>query len=268
MRLVILGSGTSHGIPVVGCECPVCRSRDPKNSRTRASLFIAGDGGEAAVIDTGPEFRLQAVRAGIRRLDAVFLTHAHADHIHGLDDVRPLTREKPLPVYGSRATLGEVKERFASVFRETQRGGGKPRLCLVEAEDAVSIGGLRFTPLPVKHGGLDILGWRIAGKEGRSAAAVYLTDISEIPPAARKIIGRPEVLIIDGLRTRPHETHFTFDQALTSAAEMGARRVFLTHICHDYTHRAINVYCRRFIKNRGLSGISMEAAWDGLNIFL
>jgi phosphoribosyl 1,2-cyclic phosphate phosphodiesterase len=234
----------------------------------RTSLFVEGSNGEAAVIDTGPEFRLQAIRAGLRRLDAVFLTHAHADHLHGLDDVRPLTREKPLPVYGNRATIGEVAERFSYVFRETQRGGGKPRLCLAEAEGPVFLGGLCFTPLPVKHGGMDILGWRIDEAGEEPSAAAYLTDISEIPPAARKLIGRPELLIIDGLRTRPHETHFTFEQALSTAADLGARRVFLTHICHDYSHRKINAYCRNFIKSRKLSGVSMEAAWDGLTILL
>jgi phosphoribosyl 1,2-cyclic phosphate phosphodiesterase len=233
----------------------------------RASLFVTGSGGEAAVIDTGPEFRLQAIRAGIRRLDAVFLTHAHADHLHGLDDLRPLTREKPLPVYGNRATLGEVAERFAYVFRETQRGGGKPRIILTEAETPVSLGSLRFTPLPVKHGGLDILGWRI-DEAGTQAAAVYLTDVSEIPPMARKIIGVHEILIIDGLRARPHETHLSFEQALTEAAALGARRVFLTHICHDYSHRAVNRFCRAFIRARRLSGVSMEAAWDGLTVAL
>jgi phosphoribosyl 1,2-cyclic phosphate phosphodiesterase len=280
MKLVILGSGTSHGIPVVGCDCPVCRSGDPRDKRTRASLFVQGREGEAAIIDTGPEFRIQAVRAGIRRLDAVFLTHAHADHVHGLDDVRPLTREKPLPVYGNGPTIREVEERFSYVFRETQRGGGKPRLALIEAEGPVSLGGLCFTPVPVKHGSLDILGWRIDGDRGTAcgipgsetagpaedAAAVYLTDISEIPASSRKLIGRPRLLIIDGLRTRPHETHFTFEQALTSAAEMGARRVLLTHICHDYRHREINRYCRDFTAQRGLKNISMEAAWDGLEL--
>jgi phosphoribosyl 1,2-cyclic phosphate phosphodiesterase len=231
----------------------------------RASLYVEGAGGERAVIDTGPEFRLQALRAGIRRLDGVFLTHAHADHVHGLDDVRALTWEKPLRVYGNRTTIREVKERFSYAFRETQRGGGKPRLILVETEGPVSLGGLCFTPLPVRHGGLDILGWRIDEAAG-SGPAVYFTDISEIPPASRTMTGRPEVLIIDGLRSRPHETHLSFEQALTSAVELGAHRVFLTHICHDYHHEDINEYCRSFIKERGLSGISMEAAWDGLTI--
>jgi phosphoribosyl 1,2-cyclic phosphate phosphodiesterase len=233
----------------------------------RASLYVEGAGGERAVIDTGPEFRLQALRAGIRRLDGVFLTHAHADHVHGLDDVRALTWEKPLRVYGNRATMGEVKERFSYAFRETQRGGGKPRLILVETGGPVSLGGLKFTPLPVKHGGLDILGWRIDEAAG-PGPAVYFTDISEIPPASRNTARRPEVLIIDGLRSRPHETHLSFEQALTAAVEMGARRVFLTHICHDYRHEDINEYCRSFINERGLSGISMEAAWDGLQISL
>jgi phosphoribosyl 1,2-cyclic phosphate phosphodiesterase len=263
MKLVVLGSGTSQGIPALGCDCPVCRSRNSKDARMRASLLVEGADGGAAVIDTGPEFRLQAIRAGIRRLDAVFLTHAHADHLHGLDDVRPLTRKKPLPVYGCRATLDEVAERFSYAFRETQMGGGKPRIRLVEVGGPVSLGGLRFTPLQVKHGRLDILGWRI--DEGK-AAAVYLTDVSEIPPAARQLARSPEVLIIDGLRARPHETHLSFEQALTEAVNLGARRTFLTHICHDYSHQAINKYCRTFIKTRRLQGISMEAAWDELVI--
>ncbi|MDR2158786.1 MAG: MBL fold metallo-hydrolase [Treponema sp.] len=270
MKLIVPGSGTSHGIPVLGCGCPVCRSEDPKDKRTRASLYIEGDGGERVVIDTGPEFRLQAIRAGITRLDAVLLTHAHADHVHGLDDVRPLSTERPLPVYGNRKTLEEIRERFAYVFRETQRGGGKPHIVLREAVRPLAIGSLLFTPVPVKHGEMDILGWRIDGKggTGQDRGAVYLTDTSAIPLESRSLIGSPQILIIGGLRTRPHATHFSFEEALNAGVELGARRIFLTHICHDYTHREINRYCRDFITARGLGDISMEAAWDGMELDL
>jgi phosphoribosyl 1,2-cyclic phosphate phosphodiesterase len=272
MKITILGSGTSHGIPVVGCSCRVCRSRDAKDKRTRASIFIEGRQGEKVIIDTGPEFRLQAVRAGIRRLDAAFLTHAHADHVHGLDDVRPLCRDQPLPVYANKKTVEELRERFSYVFRETQRGGGKPRLELIEAGGPVRTGNLLFTPIPVKHGALDILAWRVDEGEipdetdASGPAAVYLTDTSAIPPASLSLIEKPDILIIDGLRQRPHETHFSFEEALSTAAALKAGRVYLTHICHDYTHREINRYCGDFIKKRKLKNITMEAAWDGLVI--
>lgn len=263
MKLTVLGSGTSHGIPVVGCSCAVCRSEDPRDKRMRASLYIEGTGGETAVIDTGPEFRLQALRAGISRLDAVFLTHAHADHIHGLDDVRPLSLKTPLPVYGDKPSIAEVRERFSYVFKNTQRGGGKPRIILAEVSAPLAVGGLNFTPIPVKHGALDILGWRI-DEAGKTAA--YLTDTSAIPPASLPLIGSPQLLIIGGLRSRPHETHFNFEQALHTALGLRARQVFLTHICHDYTQRQIEEYCRNFILERELKGISMGPAWDGLKL--
>jgi phosphoribosyl 1,2-cyclic phosphate phosphodiesterase len=271
MKIIVPGSGTSHGIPVPGCGCQVCRSEDPKDKRTRASLYIEGDSGERVVIDTGPEFRLQAIRTGITRLDAVLLTHAHADHVHGLDDVRPLSVKRPLPVYGNKNTIEEVRKRFAYVFRETQQGGGKPRIILMEAVRPLAIGSLLFTPVPVKHGEMDILGWRIDRKGGTEPEAgqrgvVYLTDTSVIPSESRPLIGRPQVLIIDGLRARPHATHFSFEEALNAAVDLSARQVFLTHICHDYTHREINRYCQEFITARGLEDISMEAAWDGLAI--
>lgn len=264
MKLNILGSGTSDGIPVLGCNCPVCRSVDRRDRRLRSSLLIRGAGGEQVVIDTGPEFRLQALRAGIGRLDAVFLTHSHADHIHGMDDLRPLSRETPLPVYGNRETIDELRERFSYVFRETQQGGGKPRLVPTVADTGpITIGSLRFSPVPVMHGTLSILGWRV--DEG-SAAAVYLTDTSEIPASSRPLIGRPGVLIIGGLRARPHPTHFNFEQALDAAAQTGAPRNFLTHICHDYSHRDIAAYCRNYRKQHGLGSTVMKPAYDGLEL--
>jgi len=138
VKLRFLGSGTSHGVPVVGCSCPVCTSNDPRDSRYRTSVIVEGDHGEVLLIDAGPEFRLQALRARLTRLDAILVTHAHADHIHGLDDVRPLTRGKPLPVYASAPDLQEIRDRFAYAFREGQLGGGKPRLVLTEIEPGVT----------------------------------------------------------------------------------------------------------------------------------
>lgn len=265
MKLIILGSGTSHGIPVLGCGCAVCRSRDSRDKRMRASLYIAGNGGEAAVIDTGPEFRVQALRAGIRRLDAVFLTHAHADHMHGLDDVRPLSVQTPLPVYCNGSALAELRERFSYVFKPTQQGGGKPRIIPAGVSAPVAIGGLHFTPIPVRHGALDILGWRI-DEDGSDKTAVYLTDVSAIPAPSLPLIGSPEILIIGALRTRPHETHFTFEQALSTALGIGAKQVFLTHICHDYTHRQIENYCRGFMREGQLKNVSMGPAWDTMEL--
>jgi phosphoribosyl 1,2-cyclic phosphate phosphodiesterase len=267
MKLIILGSGTSSGIPVIGCGCPVCQSEDPRDKRMRASFYIEGDGEERAVIDTGPEFRLQAIRAGITRLDALFLTHAHADHLHGLDDLRPLCYERPLPVYGNPQTLQELRERFSYVFKKTQQGGGKPRITLIAAPGPVRLGGLDFTPLPVKHGSLDILGWKISRPGKPAETAVYLTDVSRIPPETQALIRRPAVLCIGALRRRPHETHFSFDQALNTARELGAKQTCLTHICHEHSHKDIMDYCRAFREKSDYSG-TIEPAYDGQELVL
>jgi phosphoribosyl 1,2-cyclic phosphate phosphodiesterase len=229
--------------------------------RFRCSLYVEGNSGTQVVIDTGPEFRLQALRAGISRLDALFLTHAHADHIHGLDDVRPLSNKQPIPVYGNKTTIAEFRERFAYIFRKTQRGGGKPHIetRIVEAGKTIKAGELSFVPVPVQHGRLEIFGWKVC-ENGRSA--VYLTDTSFIGEEAFRIMGKPVLLVIGALRKKPHETHFNFEQALAAALRIGAERTFLTHICHEHSHREIEADCRAFTENYGLSGVS--PAWDGL----
>jgi len=275
MKITILGTGTSHGIPVVGCDCPVCISEDPRDKRTRTSVYIEGPDGEKALIDAAPEFRLQAVKAGIRGLDAIFLTHAHADHVHGLDDVRPLCLERAIPVYGNENTIFEMKERFSYIWKDTQLGGGKPRLTpLVVNSDGmprpVKIGNLTFTPAPVKHGILGILGWEV---ESAGKSFLYLTDVSAIPPAVEERLKngasrRHRVIVIGGLRMRSHETHFTFGQALNAATGLGAEAVYLTHICHEHSHTEIEDFCRNFRKNHGFEDTEIHPSQDGLEINL
>jgi phosphoribosyl 1,2-cyclic phosphate phosphodiesterase len=233
----------------------------------RSSLLIEGGRGERAVIDTGPEFRLQALRAKVSSLDAVFLTHAHADHVHGLDDVRPLTRDREIPVYGNAETMADLAKRFGYAFRDTQAGGGKPRIRLIVADTPVRIGGLVLAPVPVRHGALDILGWRIS-EAGKGPFAIYLTDTSAIPESSLGLIDGPELLIVGGLRERPHETHFNFEQALDAGAALHAGRVCLTHICHSHFHREIEAYCRGFRDHRGLGETAMGPARDQMEFIL
>lgn len=267
MRITVLGSGTSHGVPVLGCSCPVCTSADEKDKRMRSSLLVEGRAGESAVIDTGPEFRLQALRAGLRRLDAVFLTHCHADHLHGLDDVRPLSREKRIPVYGSETAIEELLERFAYIFKDTQRGGGKPNIepRRAEAGNEVKTGNLSFIPIPVRHGELNIFGWKIR-EAGSGQSAVYLTDTSHIGDNSFSLIakgGGPALLVIGALRKRPHSTHFSFDEAAEAAGRIGANATYFTHICHDHLHREIEEHCREYAET-GQYTKRIAPAWDGL----
>jgi phosphoribosyl 1,2-cyclic phosphate phosphodiesterase len=258
MRVLILGTGTSYGVPVIGCACPVCLSPDPRDKRYRASILIEArdaDGrASAVVVDAGPEFRLQALRAGISRLDALLLTHAHADHVNGLDDVRPLTTGSVLPVYGNAETLAETKERFAYIFRETQVGGGKPRIELREARGPVMAGGMSLVPVPIRHGALPILGWRT----GKFA---YITDCSQLPESSLPLLEGVEVLVVNGLRRKPHSTHFSLEQGIEAARRIGARRTWLTHMNHESTHAELEEYCA----SRG-ADVGARPAWDGLEI--
>lgn len=257
MELLILGSGTSHGIPVIGCSCAVCASKDPRDSRTRASALLRGDGGETVLIDAGPEFRIQAIREGIRSLDAVLATHAHADHIHGLDDVRIFSTRKDMDVWGNAECIADIRERFAYIFKPTQEGGGKPHLSLKTvgtAGEPVRIGSLSVTPVPLLHGSLPILGWR-------AGDTAYLTDCNGIPESSLDLLEGTRKVVIDALRARTHSTHFNFSEALAAIERIGAEEAWFTHICHDFGHAGIGEWLRE-----NAPGKKIEPAYDGLCI--
>ena len=266
MTLTIMGSGTSHGMPVIACDCAACKSDDPNDKRMRSSALIR-DEEICIVIDTGPEFRIQALRFGIKKLDSVLVTHSHADHIHGLDDVRVFSKEKTIPVYSNVQTLDDIKIRFDYIFKETQEGGGKPHIELVDVKQfspahPLVINTISLVPIPMKHGELDSTGWRI----GNTA---YLTDLNFLPEKSLQMLDGIENLVIDGLRERPHTTHFNFDEALRVVSKTSAKSVWLTHLTHDFTHEQMKSL---FAEKKHMLGFSsllnrrIEPAYDGLVI--
>jgi phosphoribosyl 1,2-cyclic phosphate phosphodiesterase len=233
--LTVLGSGTSMGVPTIGCDCAVCHSTDPHDRRTRPSIMIEY-GGRVVLIDTTPDFREQAIRENIKRVDAVLYTHAHADHILGIDDLRPLSyRHKPgkLPLYARPDAAALLRRMFAYIFEADHKFGGLPRLELIELQAPVELFGARFAPVSVIHGAAEIYGFRFA-------EAAYLTDHSEIPePSLRQLQGL-DILFLDALRHTPHPTHSTVQNSLRIVERLKPKRAFFTHICHDLAHEATN----------------------------
>jgi phosphoribosyl 1,2-cyclic phosphate phosphodiesterase len=233
MKITVLGSGTSSGVPVTACSCPVCMSTDPQNKRTRSSILVE-EGDSTFLVDSSTDLRFQLLRESIQSIDGVFYTHAHADHIHGIDDLRPYTYRKDLPLYGSSQVLEEIKSRFPYIFIETtQRGGGKPRLYSHVITHAQRFGSLEVTPLNVFHGLIPIYGYRFND-------FVYLTDCSRIPEETMVLIRGCRFMIIGGLRYRSHETHFSINEAVDIIKKTGPERAWLTHICHDVDHNTLS----------------------------
>jgi len=231
LRITVLGSGTSSGVPTIGCGCATCASTDPRDNRLRPSVLVQY-GGKNVVIDTTPDFRAQALRAGIGRVDAILYTHAHADHILGLDDVRPLNylQKMSIPAYGTAETLDIVRRIFRYAFDPEPSQSSAPRVDLhTITEEPFDLFGLRVIPIRLLHGRGVTLGFRFG-------AAAYLTDHSDIPEDSKPLLQNLDVLFLDALRHRPHPTHSTVAQSLASAIQLAPRRAFFTHICHDLPH--------------------------------
>lgn len=235
VRVTVLGSGTSHGVPMIGCDCPVCRSDDPRDKRTRTSIHVEM-AGQAILVDTSPELRVQCLSQGITRVDAVLFTHHHADHVTGLDDLRRFNylMGKPLNCYAAAETINVLKLMFNYAFVEMpDYVSSKPDLNLVEISGPIEVGDAVVTPIPLMHGEMPVLGFRF-GDFG------YCTDCSFIPEASYELLEGVEVLILDGLRHRPHATHFNLEQAVKAAERIKARNTYFTHIAHELGHRDTN----------------------------
>lgn len=252
MKLTFLGTGTSHGVPVIGCDCAVCQSNDPRNKRTRSSLLVQVDDLNI-LIDTATEFRLQALRCGVKRIDAVLYTHCHADHVFGFDDLRIFSQRFgiEIPFYGNAATIEEMQQVFSYVFRKTQEGGGKPRVKPIVVDGEFMINQVKIVPLPIYHGELPIYGYRIGDM-------AYITDCNLLPETTLALLRGVKVLILGVIRYQPHPTHMHVDAALELVKQVKPDQTYFTHISHLLEHNAVNASLPSYV----------TLAYDGLVIEL
>jgi len=229
--LLILGSGTSTGVPMIGCHCPVCRSDDPRNQRSRCSALIRC-GGEHILIDTATDLRFQALREGLQQIDAVLYTHTHADHVHGIDDLRSFNRrdQQPIPLYGSPECVATLQRNFTYIFMPEDNSSFRPRLRLETINGPFSIGRVPIIPLAIGHGDDQVLGYRFGN-------LAYLTDCNRIPAATRAALAGVKTLVIDALRFSPHPTHFSIPEVIAFVQGFGIDRTILTHLSHDVDAR-------------------------------
>lgn len=256
MRLTFLGTGTSFGVPQLGCGCVVCRSPDPRDRRTRTGALVETSAGTRILIDTPPELRLQLIAAGIDRVDAVLFTHDHADHTHGIDDLRAVTvrRSAPIAMYGAPDTLDRLSRKFSYIFDDAVRpqpGTSKPEGRAIEAlpGEPLLIGDAEVLPLAVPHGSTDVLAYRI-GRLG------YVTDAKLVPEEAIPRLQGVKVLVLNALFRTEHPTHMSIPEAVRVAAQVGAERTYLTHLTHDNFHADLEAELPRGI----------APAFDGLKV--
>ena len=248
LQLTILGSGTSMGVPTLGCHCAVCESGDLRDKRMRPSVLLSY-GGHNVVIDTSPDFRSQAMRERIDRLDAVIYTHSHADHILGLDDIRPFNLKQGgiVPVYASVETQAAIRRQFAYIFDDAPTESSLPGIEMHAIDGPFELFGLRITPVPANHGKHPVLGFRFGG-------AAYLTDFSSVPEPSKNLMRGLDDFVLDALRYRPHPMHSNVAQSLALVAELKPKRAWFTHICHDLGHTETNAKLPE----------NVQLAYDGL----
>jgi phosphoribosyl 1,2-cyclic phosphate phosphodiesterase len=234
MKIIIMGSGTSLGVPVIGCDCEVCVSQDSRNKRTRASICVQTTSGKNILVDTATELRLQAVRNGIASVEMILFTHYHADHIHGLDDVRKFNQsaQGSITCYADPPTCERLRKIFFYAFDNEFGWGAIPHITLKEMPEELQLEDIRVAPVPLRHGKRRILGFRFND-------AAYLTDCNAIPNESMPKLKGLRLLIIDALRHAPHPTHFSLEGALEAIQRIDPERALLTHLSHDFDHESV-----------------------------
>lgn len=252
MKITFLGTGTSHGIPVINCECSVCTSNNPRNKRLRASVLIESESA-TILIDTSPDFRQQMLRKKVSRIDAVFYTHVHADHIFGFDDLRRFCwlQNERISIYGNKSTVNHLADHFTYAFGTGDLMPGVPNLKTNIIIDALRIGDLTIVPIPLMHGNQEIYGYRIND-------FAYCTDVNYIPGSSHALLMDLDVLVLDALREKPHPTHLSLNEAIETAEEIKAKQTYFTHMNHCIDHDSHSAFLPD----------SMQLSYDGLEIEL
>jgi phosphoribosyl 1,2-cyclic phosphate phosphodiesterase len=253
LKVTFLGTGTSQGVPVIGCKCRVCKSLDYRDKRLRTSIHIEAKD-TSLVIDTGPDFRMQMLRSGITKLDAVLFTHEHKDHTAGLDDIRPYNflQQKDMPVFGKKQVIDQLKREYSYIFSDKKYPGVPQVACVEIDENPFHIEGLAITPLPVLHYKLPVLGFRIGDFS-------YITDANHIPESTLALLEGSEILVLNALQKEAHISHFTLDQAIDQALKIGAKKTYFTHISHRLGNH-------QEVENELPEGIFL--AYDGMELSL